>query len=88
MKSYRAPILAPIIALGLAALLAGCGSWEYKQEINILKSDPNGIVIRAGSDTNPDRMATIYCQASHKLMVPRGADIIDQYQKVYYYACL
>ena len=87
MKPRHAPILAPIIALSLAVLLAGCG-WGESQDIEILKSDSNGIVIRAVRNTTPDRVATIYCQASHKLMQPRGADIIDQYQKVYYYACL
>jgi len=76
-----------IFAVTLTTLLAGCGLSD-KEDIEILKSDPNGIIIRAGSDTTPDRVATLYCQASHKLMVPKGADIINQYKKVYYYACM
>jgi hypothetical protein len=84
MKSRRTLIL----ALWLAGLLAGCGNWEYKQEITVLRQDPNGIIIRAGSDTFPDKVATLYCQSMRKAMVPKGADAIDNFQKTYYYACL
>jgi hypothetical protein len=84
MKACRAPIL----ALLLAGLLAGCGDLEYKQEITVLRSDPNGITIRAGSDTYPDKTAILYCQGMRKAMVPKGADVLDRYQKIYYYACL
>ncbi len=76
------------LALCLAGLLAGCGNLEYKQEIEVVHSDQKGIAIRAGSDTNPDQVATLYCQGMHKLMVPKGADVIDTYKKTYYYACL
>ncbi len=84
MKARRAPTL----ALLLTGLLAACGNLEYKQELTVLRSDPNGITIRAGSDTTPDKVATLYCQGMRKAMVPKGADIIDSYQKTYYYACL
>ncbi|HXP13031.1 MAG TPA: hypothetical protein VN795_05165 [Stellaceae bacterium] len=84
MKSFRALTL----VLLLAGLLAGCGSWAYKQEIEVLRSDQNGITIRAGSAATPDKTATLYCQGMRKLMVPKGADVIDKYQKVYFYACL
>jgi hypothetical protein len=79
MKAFRVLIL--------ALLLAGC-SWGAKQDLEILKSDQNGITIKAGMETTPDRVATIYCQNMGKLMVPKGADIISDYQKIYYYACL
>ncbi len=84
MKSFCALTL----ALLLTGLLAGCGNLEYKQELTILRQDQNGITIRAGSDTTPDKVATLYCQGMRKLMVPKGADVIDHYQKTYYYACL
>ena len=84
MKAFRALTL----ALLLAGLLAGCGNLEYKQEIQVIHSDQNGITIRAGSGTNPDQVATLYCQGMHKLMAPKGADVIDRYQKTYFYACL
>jgi hypothetical protein len=83
MKAFRALAL----ALSLTGLLAGC-SWEYKQEIEVLRSDPNGITIKAGSDTTPDRVAVLYCQNMRKMMTPKGADVLDEYQKIYYYACL
>ncbi|HXP13627.1 MAG TPA: hypothetical protein VN795_08200 [Stellaceae bacterium] len=76
------------LALLLTGLLAACGNLEYKQEIEVIRSDPNGITIRAGSDTDPDKVATLYCQGMRKMMVPKGADIIDRYKKTYYYACL
>jgi hypothetical protein len=84
MKTRRALTL----ALLLAGPLAGCGNLEYKQEIQVLSQNPNGITIRAGSDTTPDKVAILYCQGMHKLMVPKGADPLDNYQKIYYYACL
>jgi hypothetical protein len=83
MKAFRGHIL----ALLLAGLLAGC-SWQYKEEITILHTDPDSITIRAGSSTRPDTVAILYCQNMRKLMVPKGADVIDEYQKTYYYACL
>jgi|HubBroStandDraft_6_1064221.scaffolds.fasta_scaffold5734959_1 hypothetical protein len=79
MKAFRVLIL--------VFLLAGCG-WEAQQELEILKSDQNGITIKAGMATTPDRVATVYCQGMRKLMVPKGAEIISDYQKVFYYACL
>ncbi|MGA3304532.1 MAG: hypothetical protein ABSC26_00830 [Stellaceae bacterium] len=79
MKAFRVLIL--------ALLLAGCG-WSQQQDLEILKSDQNGITIRAGMATTPDRVATIYCQNMRKLMVPKGADIISDYEKIFYYACL
>ena len=77
----------PRPALILAAFLAGCG-WQTGHELEVIKSDANGITIRAGAYTTPDRTATIYCQGMRKLMVPRGADYINNNQKIYYYACL
>ena len=79
MKAFRVLIL--------ALLLAGCG-WSQQQDLEVLKSDQNGITIRAGMATTPDRVATIYCQNMGKLMVPKGADIISDYEKIFYYACL
>ena len=80
MKSFHILIL--------ALLLAGCGGWQAKQDLEILKSDENGITIKAGSATTPDRVAAIYCQNMRKLMVQKSSDIINTYQRIYVYACL
>jgi hypothetical protein len=87
MKTFRAPILALILALPLAGLLAGC-SWSAKEDLEILSTDQDSITIRAGSSATPDKVAILYCQGMRKLMVPKGADTIDAYQKTYHYACL
>ncbi len=87
MKTFRVLTLALILAGPLAGLLAGC-SWSEKEDLEILGTDQDSITIRAGSSTRPDTVAVLYCQGMRKLMVPKGAETIDAYQKTYHYACL
>ena len=73
------------ILLATCLLLGSCGGAETLQ---ILRSDDEGMVIKAGSATDPVQIATVHCQNLGRLMQPIRREAISSKQMIYYYGCL
>jgi hypothetical protein len=75
------------ILIAACLLLGGCGT-SAAMNLEIMHSDENGIVIKAGFDTTPDRIATVHCQNLGRLMQPIRSEAFGTRQRIYYYACI